>query len=162
MKNIIIPTIALLVVAGCAFDRADPAARSAKSTYGDISIVVSGNNSTANLTIGDGAMAAADGNGGISQPTTMTTTQSPQFSTPAGLDPISAGIQAVSYLAGKGIDAYTATHGGGSSNTTSTTQGCEGGNCSPETACPDGNCGTCSDGSCSIGGTCEGGNCTPN
>lgn len=99
---LLVGAIALLF-GGCALDRADPAARSARATYGAISVVVSGDGSTCNLTIGDGALAAADGDGTVSQPTTQVTTQSPQITAPG--DWISAGIGGLVNLIGKGIDA---------------------------------------------------------
>jgi hypothetical protein len=98
-------------VAGCAFDlpTADPAARSARAAYGDLTINAS-EGSTVNITLGDGALAAADGDGEVSQPTTMTTTQSPSFSMqfPAGMDPLSAGINGIVSLTSKGMDVYAA------------------------------------------------------
>jgi len=136
-KITFVAVVASVVLAGCALDRADPAARSARATYGPITITVY-DNSKVSFKIGDGALAAADGNGEISQPTTMTTTQSPQFTTPAGLDPVTAGIQAISYIAGKSIDAYAWKQSG----KPSTQQGgCAGGDCEDSPSCPDGSCG---------------------
>lgn len=135
---------ALAALTGCAFDRADPSARSARTTYGAITVTVSGG-SNCTVTLGDGAMAAADGDGTVSQPTTMTTSQSPTFQTPAGLDPVSVGINAIATIASKGIDAYTATK-------VSKSNAAAG-----KDDCPGGNCSECTDGSCQD--ACEGGNC---
>ena len=140
MQKLIIALPLVAVFCGCALDRADPAARSARATYGAISIVCSGENSKCTLTIGDGALAAADGNGEVSQPTTMTTTQSPSFALPAGCDPITAGINAISYIAGEGIKAYA-----GKKNTASQTNG----QATNTETCPDGNCGECVGDGCS-------------
>lgn len=147
--------LAAMALAGCGtFERADPAARSARATYGAISVVVSGSNSTCNLRIGDGAMAAADGNGDVSQPTTTTTTVSPQFETMPYGDPISIGIQAIAGLAGKGIDAYAARVKQNASGAKQTGESAD---------CADGNCGDCGGSncgsSCVVPPTCDGGAC---
>lgn len=106
--------LALAVVAGCGtLERADPAARSARAQYTFGAISATGG-STIRISLGDGAMAAADGDGGISQPTTTTTSVPTSFSVPTAMDPVSLaiqqGINAVTTLAGKGIDAYAQTH----------------------------------------------------
>lgn len=107
MKKLI-TVMALIAVAGCGtFERADPSARSARASYTFGNIQATGS-STIRIVLGDGAMAAADGDGTISQPTTTTTSVPTTFQTPAALDPVSLGIQAIANLAGKGIDAYAA------------------------------------------------------
>jgi hypothetical protein len=99
---------AVSLLTGCALERAEPAAKSARTTYGAISIVVSGDNSYCTYTMGDGAMTAADGDGATAQTTKQASTQNPEFS--GATDPVSAGIQTVGKVAVAGIDAYTATH----------------------------------------------------
>lgn len=132
--------LALAVVAGCGtFERADPAARSARAqyTFGNIQV---DNGSSLTINLGDGALAAADGDGGISQPTTTTTSVPTTFSVPAAMDPVSAGIQAVTTLASKGIDAYAQTHGAQQSAPSVPSAGCQGGQCSETPNCPGGAC----------------------
>ena len=107
MRKVIILT-AIVTLAGCGtFERADPSARSAKADYvfGNIQL---DNGSSLTINLGDGAMAAADGEGAITQPTTTTTSVPTTFQTPAAIDPVTAGIQAVTSLASKGIDVYAA------------------------------------------------------
>ena len=148
MKKFLIACAVAALLSGCgSIDRADPSARSARATYGAITITVT-DSSTCNFTLGDGALAAADGNGGISQPSTMTTTVSPQFTTPAGFDPVSMGINGIVTLAGNGIDLYGVKlqADAAKQNQQQNQNG----------ACPDGNCGDCSDGSC---GPCADGKC---
>ena len=130
---------ALVLCDGCALERADPAARSNRAIY-TITVTAHGDNSTAYTTIQDGLMATADGEGAITQPSTLTTEQSPDITVPG--DAISAGIQAVGHVVGKGIDAYSASKNAEAAK-------CEGGNCS-EGDCKDGNCtkGSCPDGNC--------------
>lgn len=123
--------VACCVAGGCALERADPAARSNRATY-TIS-VVSREGSTATAYITDGLMATADGEGAITQPSTLTTEQSPDITVPG--DAVSAGIQVAGKLAGKLIDAKTGT----ASQPASASQACPGGNCAP---------GVCADGSC--------------
>lgn len=135
---------ALVLCDGCALERADPKARSGTATY-TITVTAAGEGSTAYATITDGMMLAADGEGAVTQPSTLTTEQSPDITMPG--DALSAGIQAVGHVVGKGIDAYTATHNGAS--------GASG-------DCPDGNCGTgdCAGGKClDSAANCPGGNC---
>ena len=79
-------------------------------------------------------MATADGEGAITQPSTLTTEQSPDITVPG--DAVSAGIQAVGHVAGKIIDAKA---GKQSSQPASASQACPGGNCAPG-ACADGSC----------------------
>lgn len=130
----------LLALCGCALERADPAARSNRTTYGAISVVVSGANSYCTLTIGDGTIASADGEGSITQPSTQTTEQSPDVTVPG--DVVSAGIQAVGHVAGKAIDAYSAK------------KAAEGKDCKDCAAgkdcknCTTGECTDCADGEC--------------
>ena len=94
------------LLSGCAMERADPAARSARATYGAITLVASGAGAKASLTIGDGAFTAADGEGNVTQPSTQTATQNPDLSGAAGgLSPIGAGIAAATQIGGKLIDA---------------------------------------------------------
>ena len=95
-------------LAGCALERADPAARSNRATY-TISVVAEGG-STATAYITDGLMATADGEGAITQPATLTTEQSPDVTVPG--DAVTAGIQAIGHVTGKAIDAYTAKASG--------------------------------------------------
>ena len=122
---------ASFLLGGCALERADPAARSNRATY-TISVVAR-EGSTAYATISDGLMATADGEGAITQPSTLTTEQSPDITVPG--DAVSAGIQAVGHVAGKIIDAKA-----GKASQPATA----------DAACPDGNCapGACADGSC--------------
>ena len=123
---------------GCSLERADPAARSNRATY---TITVSRcDNSTVTAYVTDGLMATADGEGAITQPSTQTTRQDPEF---AGADPVTAGINAAAHLGGKAIDAYAGAKGDGSGGE------CSGGECSG---------GECADGSCDLGG-CSSGNC---
>jgi hypothetical protein len=132
-----------MLFAGCAMERADPAARSNRATY-TISIVAK-DGSTATAYIADGLMATADGEGAVSQPSTLTTEQSPDITVPG--DAVSAGIQAVGHVTGKAIDAYSAskasqgTGNGGTGN---------GGTACKDGSCKDGNCTDCTDGSCGV------------
>lgn len=123
---------ASFLLGGCALERADPAARSNRATY-TISVVAR-EGSTAYATISDGLMATADGEGAITQPSTLTTEQSPDITVPG--DAVSAGIQAVGHVAGKIIDAKA---GKQSSQPASADAACPGGNCAPG-ACADGSC----------------------
>lgn len=153
MKALPVLSVLLVLLAGCALERADPAARSNRTTYGAISLVASGDHSTVTLTIGDGTIASADGEGAITQPATLTTEQSPDVTVPG--DAVSAGIQAIGHVAGKAIDAYAtkaskaeAPSGG------EPLQGeadCANGDCDVG-ACPGGDCdvGACVDGSCNL------------
>lgn len=132
------------LVAGCSFDRADPAARSNRAMY-TITVNAHGDNSTATAYIRDGLMATADGEGTITQPTSMTTEQSPDLTMPG--DAMSAVVSGVAHLGGKAIDAYAAKNGAktdaGSTGQGQTSEGCVGGNCDKATAtadCPDGTC----------------------
>lgn len=139
MKYVILLTT-VATLAGCGtFERADPAARSARASYTFGNIQVD-NGSTLTINLGDGAMAAADGDGGISQPTTTTTSVPTTFSVPAAMDPVSAGIQAVTTLASKGIDSYTQTHRMQQSAPSAPSAGCQGGQCSETPGCPGGAC----------------------
>lgn len=136
--------LALAVVAGCGtFERADPAARSARAQYTFGAISATGG-STIRIDLGDGALAAADGDGGISQPTTTTTSVPTSFSVPTAIDPVSLaiqqGINAVTTLAGKGIDAYAQTHGAQQSAPSAPSAGCQGGQCGETPNCPGGAC----------------------
>ena len=101
--------LAASCLGGCALERADPAARSARASYGAISLVASGDHSTCTLNIGDGASTLADGEGAIHNPSSFTTTQSPEFSGSA--DPVTAGITAIGRVATAGINAYAAKSG---------------------------------------------------
>ena len=122
---------------GCSFERADPAARSNRATY---TITVSRcDNSTVTAYVRDGLMATADGEGAITQPSTQTTRQDPEF---AGADPVTAGINAAAHLGGKAIDAYA----GKSSDAKSAKGDGSGGECGT---------GECSDGACCTGGECS-------
>lgn len=127
-----------MLFAGCAMERADPAARSNRATY-TISIVAK-DGSTATAYIADGLMATADGEGAVSQPSTLTTEQSPDITVPG--DAVSAGIQAVGHVVGKGIDAYAASK-------QNATGDCKTGDCKTGN-CTDGNCTDCTDGSCEV------------
>jgi len=120
---------ASFLLGGCALERADPAARSNRATY-TISVVAR-EGSTATAYITDGLMATADGEGAITQPSTLTTEQSPDITVPG--DAVSAGIQAVGHVAGKIIDAKAGKQA------TQAAAACPDGNCS-EPACPDGSC----------------------
>lgn len=95
----------MLSLCGCAFERADPAARSNRAIY-TITVTAHGDNSKASAYIKDGLMATADGEGAITQPSTQSAEQSPDVTVPG--DVVSAGIQAVGHVAGKAIDAYAA------------------------------------------------------
>ena len=119
--------VVALIGGGCALERSDPAARSNRATY--TLTVNASEGSTVTAYVTDGLLATADGEGAITQPSTQTTTQSPEF---AGADPISAGIAAVSNLGGKAIDAYAAKGAGDDAKTAA--GGCEGGDCGD---CPD-------------------------
>ena len=123
---------ACCIVGGCSLERADPAARSNRATY-TISVVAHAG-STAYATICDGLMATADGEGAITQPSTLTTEQSPDITVPG--DAVSAGIQAVGHVAGKIIDAKA---GKQATQAAQASQACPGGNCAPG-ACADGSC----------------------
>ncbi len=123
---------------GCALERADPAARSNRATY---TITVSRcDNSTVTAYVTDGIMATADGEGAITQPSTQTTRQDPEF---AGADPVTAGINAADHLGGKAIDAYA-----GKSSDAKSGGECSGGECSGG-ECADGSCSDCPGGECS-------------
>ena len=103
--------LCICALTGCALERADPAAKSARATYGAVSIVVSGDNSTATISLGDGAFTAADGDGDVKQDSTLTTRQDADMSGPvAAANPITAGINAVANVATAGINAYVQTH----------------------------------------------------
>ena len=119
------------LLGGCSLERADPAARSNRATY-TISVVAH-EGSNVNAYVGDGLMATADGEGAITQPSTLTTEQSPDITVPG--DAVSAGIQAVGHVAGKIIDAKA----GKASQPATASQACPGGNCAPG-ACTDGSC----------------------
>lgn len=135
MKKMLVVVAALIAVAGCGtFERADPSARSARSSY-TFGNIQADNGSTVKITLGDGAMAAADGDGAVSQPTTTTTSVPTSFQT-GGLDPVSLGISAIANLAGKGIDAYAARQKAQAANDAN----CPNGNCSEAADCPNGNC----------------------
>ena len=98
--------LALAVVAGCGtFERADPAARSARAQYTFGAISATGG-STIRISLGDGALAAADGDGGISQPTTTTTSVPTTFSVPAAMDPVSLAIQQGGRIIEKGLTVW--------------------------------------------------------
>ena len=125
---------ASFILSGCALERADPAARSNRATY-TISVVAR-EGSTATAYITDGLMATADGEGAITQPSTLTTEQSPDITVPG--DAVSAGIQVAGKLAGKLIDAKTGT-ASQTSQASQSSQACPGGNCAPG-ACTDGSC----------------------
>ena len=120
------------LLGGCSLERADPAARSNRATYTISVIAREGSTATAYIT--DGLMATADGEGAITQPSTLTTEQSPDITVPG--DAVSAGIQAVGHVAGKIIDAKA---GKQASQPASASQACPDGNCAP---------GVCADGSC--------------
>ena len=111
---------------GCALERADPAARSNRAIY-TLTVTAHGDNSTATAYIADGLMATADGEGAITQPSTLTTEQSPDVTVPG--DALTAGIQAVGQVVGKGIDAYSASKSGD----------CKTGDCA-DGKCTDGKC----------------------
>lgn len=123
---------ASFLLGGCAGERADPAARSNRATY-TISVVAR-EGSTATAYITDGLMATADGEGAITQPSTLTTEQSPDITVPG--DAVSAGIQVAGKLAGKLIDAKA---GKQTPQAAQASQACPGGNCAPG-ACTDGSC----------------------
>jgi len=95
---------AAYLLSGCAMERADPDARSNRATY-TISVVAR-EGSSATAYIQDGLMATADGEGAITQPSTLTTEQSPDITVPG--DALTAGIQTVGSLAGRAIDAHAA------------------------------------------------------
>ena len=121
------------LLGGCSLERADPAARSNRAVY-TITVTAHGDSSTASAYISDGLMATADGEGAITQPSTLTTEQSPDITVPG--DAVSAGIQAVGHVAGKIIDAKA---GKQATQAASASQACPGGNCAPG-ACADGSC----------------------
>ena len=123
---------ASFLLGGCSLERADPAARSNRATY-TISVVAR-EGSTATAYITDGLMATADGEGAITQPSTLTTEQSPDITVPG--DAVSAGIQAVGHVAGKIIDAKA---GKQATQPATADAACPGGNCAPG-ACTDGSC----------------------
>lgn len=153
MKKLML-VVALAALSGCGtFERADPSARSARAAY-TFGNIQADNGSTVNVTIGDGAMAAADGDGSVSQPTTTTTSVPTTFQTPVAMDPVSMGISAIATLAGKGIDAYTARQNATAATGAAATAKpeCTGGACTPSAQCPDG--------ACTPGGGCAGGACS--
>ncbi len=122
---------------GCALERADPAARSNRAVY-TITVTAHGDGSTASAYISDGLMATADGEGSITQPSTLTTEQSPDITVPG--DALTAGIQAVGNLAGKAIDAHAAAKNAEAAKSAEAASAeCPGGNCAPG-SCPGGNC----------------------
>ncbi len=125
---------ASFLLGGCALERADPAARSNRAVY-TITVTAHGDSSTASAYITDGLMATADGEGAITQPSTLTTEQSPDITVPG--DAVSAGIQAVDHVAGKIVDAKAAK-AAAAAPAAKATAACPHGNCS-EPACPDGN-----------------------
>ncbi len=127
---------AIFLLGGCALERADPAARSNRAVY-TITVTAHGDSSTASAYISDGLMATADGEGAITQPSTLTTEQSPDITVPG--DAVSAGIQAVGHVAGKIIDAKAGT-ASQTSQASQASQVCPGGNCAPG-VCADGSCG---------------------
>ena len=125
--------VACCVAGGCSLERADPAARSNRATY-TISVVAH-EGSNVNAYVADGLMATADGEGAITQPSTLTTEQSPDITVPG--DAVSAGIQAVGHVAGKAIDAHAAAKAGNGG----TGNGDQGTVADPHAAdCPNGNC----------------------
>ena len=143
MKYVILLTT-VATLAGCGtFERADPAARSARAQYTFGAISATGG-STIRINLGDGALAAADGDGGISQPTTTTTSVPTSFSLPAAMDPVSLaiqqGINAVTTLAGKGIDAYAQTHSTQQSAPNAASTGGQNGQGGEPPSCPGGAC----------------------
>ena len=154
--------VAIAVAAsGCALERADPSARSSRTTYGPITVVASGEGAKASLIMGDGATTAADGEGTISQPSTQTTTQNPDLSGAAGgLSPIGAGIAAATQLGGKIVDA-TKEVKIAKENTKVKKAEAEKAKAEAQNNCPDGNCttGDCPDGNCTYDG-CPDGNCS--
>lgn len=167
MKNLITCTI-LLALAGCLspFERADPASKSARATYGAISVVASGDNSTATLTLGDGAFTAADGDGDTSSSATLTTRTDAKFDITMPASAFGYLVGAAYHLGMRGIDALAGT---GSSQSTaasasakSVNASCPDGSCSIDPSCPNGNCSIdphCADGSCSIDASCPDGSC---
>ena len=131
------------MLSGCgSLERGESAAKAARATYGAISLVASGDNSTCTLSMGDGALAAADGDGATEQKQSLATRQDPEF---AGGDPVTAGINAAAHLGGKAIDAYVGAKGDGSGGECSGGE-CTGGECTG---------GECSDGECCTGGECS-------
>lgn len=129
--------LALAALAGCG--TTDPAARSARAqyTFGDIH---ADNGSKITINLGDGAMAAADGDGSISQPTTRTTSVPITFSVPSTVTPWAAGIEAVTTLATRGMDTYAQTHGTQQNASNAPSTGCENGQCGEAATCPGGAC----------------------
>ena len=144
--NLVLAALAL-ALGGCAFERADPAARSNRANY-TITVTATGG-STATAYISDGLMATADGAGAITQPSTQTTTQSPEFA--GGADPISAGIRAIGSVATAGINAYTASKSGAAKTAP---------DLPAPTAAPEATGDDCADGSCDYdAGDCTGDAC---
>lgn len=131
-----ITALVMLAASGCAMERADPAARSNRATY-TITVNAAGG-STVTAYVADGLMATADGEGAITQPSTLTTTQSPEITVPG--DAVSAGIQAAGHVVGKIVDAKAAK-----------AADCPSG-ASPEAGCGNGGCqgGGCIDGNCAV------------
>ena len=128
------------ILSGCALERSDPAARSSRCTYGAITVTAGGEGSTAYITFAEGAgsaLAAADGEGGVTQRTDQSAEQNPELT--GGMDPVSAGITAAGKIGVAAIGAAGGSSGGD----------CKGGDCG-EGACPGGDCGE---------GACPGGDC---
>lgn len=128
--------LAAAAMAGCQspIERSDPASKSARTTYGAISIVCSGDSSYCTFTLGDGAFTAADGEGATT--TTASNDAAAKATAQVPGSAVAAGINAAATVIGKGIDAYAATK----------SQDCNGGDCAD---------GSCADGSCADG------ECTP-
>ena len=136
MKKLIL-VVALAALGGCGtLERDDPSARSARSSY-TFGNIQADNGSTVTITLGDGALAAADGDGAITQPSTTTTSVPTMFQTPAALDPVSMGISAIATLAGKGIDAYAAKQ---QATAAMAKPDCSGGSCAEPNQCSGGAC----------------------
>jgi len=107
---------AALAAAGC--QSADPASRSNRTRYGDISVV---NSSGVTLTVGDGLVASADG-GGDAQHNTPTQTTDTRPEVAVGFGGGSAGTggaNPASGLAGKALEKLAGILGGGGGKLTS-------------------------------------------
>ena len=143
------------MLTGCLspLERADPASKSARSTYGAITVTAT-EGSTVHFTLGDGAFTAADGDGDTTATATNSAKGDARLAVP--LTGWGALIQAGAGLISQGLSLLgssdqTTPAAPATSATPAASLDCPDGNCS-EAVCPDGNCSeaVCPDGNCSL------------